>query len=433
MKVLIGMTEVAGYYSSLREGLRGIGVEADFLCVTNPFQYAVEPFPRHGWLLGLIEGARRRSVTAGSRGSFRRIRSATWKVGARLLLALLFAALVPRYDVFVFGFASQILPLHLDHLILRLLGKRVVCVFNGSDHRPPYLNGISAGMEGVFDAAQCAAETGAMKRMIWRIERFSDVIICHHLSAHLHEKRFIPYLLLGFARSIEVRETTGIPSEDGGSVRILHAPSRPLVKGTERIRKAVQRLEDEGLAIDYREISRRPHAEVLEEIARCDFVVDELFSDARMAGLATEAAFYGKPSVVCGYASDELMSIPGAYLPSDFPPVCFGPPESVEQLIRRLVVDPEYRLGLGRRARDFVRSRWTPREVAVRFLRILRGDIPRSWWFEPGDVRYLHGFGFDEVRLKEVLRALMALGGTKKLRLTDKPELERRIREFACA
>ena len=41
---------------------------------------------------------------------------------------------------------------------------------------------------------------------------------------------------------------------------------------------------------------------ILAELARCDFVIDQLYSDYPLPGLATEAAWFGKPTVVGGYA-----------------------------------------------------------------------------------------------------------------------------------
>ena len=50
--------------------------------------------------------------------------------------------------------------------------------------------------------------------------------------------------------------------------------------------------------------SGQPNSVVLEQLARCDFIIDQLYADFPMPGFATEAAWFGKPAVTAGYALD---------------------------------------------------------------------------------------------------------------------------------
>jgi len=51
-----------------------------------------------------------------------------------------------------------------------------------------------------------------------------------------------------------------------------------------------------------------PNHAVLEELGKCDFVIDQAFADYGMAGFATEAAWFGKTAVVGGYQSELWQS-----------------------------------------------------------------------------------------------------------------------------
>src|SRR3990170_1211052 len=64
------------------------------------------------------------------------------------------------------------------------------------------------------------------------------------------------------------------------------------------ILKFIKKMQLKGHSIELIEIIRKTNAEVLDELSRCDFIIDELYSDAAMAGFATEAAFFGKPAIV---------------------------------------------------------------------------------------------------------------------------------------
>jgi len=216
----------------------------------------------------------------------------------------------------------------------------------------------------------------------------------------------------------------------GAPVRVLHAPSLSAVKGTDRIRTAIRCLVDKGLSITYVEISGRPNAEVLDELRRCDIVVDELFSDVRMAGLASEAAMFAKPVIVAGYATDAAMRLPGIFEVEDFPPVLYCRPEDIEGAIERLVLDIEARRSLGLRARHYIEAHWQAEHVATQFLRLVREDGPAVPRVDPGMLRYFHGFGLDERVLASALRTYIDTWGMEALQLGDKPELLAAVSSF---
>jgi hypothetical protein len=108
-------------------------------------------------------------------------------------------------------------------------------------------------------------------------------------------------------------------------------------------------------------------------------------------------------------------------------------PSEFEGAAERLVTSPELRERLGREARDFVFSHCGPAAVAERFMRVVRGDIPDEWMYDPSDVRYTHGWGLSEGELREVIAAVIGQGGAAALQVADKPELERRLLELAAA
>ena len=321
--MFIGLTEVAGYFTNLAKGLRELGIETTFVDLySHPFEYS-EGVDDADRLVALHRTlSRRRQSAAGGRGL-----SALWWASLQktCVLAILVRAAL-SCDVFIFSSDTTFMR-YLDLPVLRRLGKRIIFVFTGSDHRPAYMNGASVGSLDERSIAQCVALAREIKAKVRTIERHAHVVVGHHLCAHFHERAFVPVQLLGFPFTTTRRTRSAAGTE--GAVRIVHAPSKPKYKGTAEIRLAIERLRAKGHAIDFVELVNVPNDVVLDELARCDFVVDELYSDTRMAGLATEAAFLGKPTVVGGYARDEDLAIEGIYPPSTFPPVQFCHPDRI--------------------------------------------------------------------------------------------------------
>ncbi len=168
--------------------------------------------------------------------------------------------------------------------------------------------------------------------------------------------------------------------------------------------QAISNLKNKGYNIELVLIHGKPNRDVLEEIARCDFVVDQVYSDTPMAGFATEAAWFGKPAVVGGYGFAYLKRfVPEAMWPPSF--TCH--PDAIEQAIEHLITNPEAQVRLGKAAQQFVREKWSAEEVARRYLRLIEGDIPDEWWLDPREVVYLEGSGQSTERSKEIIRAIV--------------------------
>jgi glycosyltransferase involved in cell wall biosynthesis len=422
--VLLGPVEIAGYHGALRTGLRELGVHATlYTADPHPFGYPGDPEAERVPVVRWTQALRRRYAAAAARGS--QVRK-LWMLLVVALQPLVLAWAVLRFDAFVFSFGSSItLFPRLEFGLLRLLRRRIVCVFHGSDTRPPYLDGFLMRRETGLGVPECAALAVKNKARAALADRFADCIVENPASAHFHERPCVNGLLLGLP--VPLREAAPA-AKAGGPVRVLHSPSSPESKGTAHIVAAVDRLRERGLDVELVLVTGKPHAVVLEELARCDFVVDQIYSDTPMAGFAAEAASFGRPAVVAGYAEEVFAR----WVPAEArAPTVYVRPEEVEAAIERLVVDAGLRRELGARARAFVRERCTPRAVAARYLRMLEGTVPAEWMFDPREIRYLHGCGIPESRARELVGAVVALAGPGGLLLSDKPELERRMLAFA--
>ena len=344
-----------------------------------------------------------------------------------MLLGLLLYSIF-YYNVFIFGFKTCFFPFFrfIDLRVLRLLGKKIIFVFHGSDSRPPFIDGVILSSRKSRNCELLARTTRSQKRDIKMVERYADVLVDHPLAAHFHEREFVKYLSIGIPSPPNGRLLERMDAE--GKVRILHCPSDINAKGTVEIRKAVAFLKRKGYMVDYVEISGKPNAIVHEALRACDFVVDQVYSDTPMPTFVAEAAIYGRPAVVSGYCGNLIKGFLGTDV---IPPSHFCRPEELEDAIETLIVNGDYRRELGEKAYNFVVSKWGPNVVAERFLKLIANDISDVWLYNPRDIRYLNGACISEEKCRKAVKSLIEFGGVASLQLRDKPELERLFIDFA--
>jgi hypothetical protein len=422
-RIFIGLTEIAGFYGNLAAGFRAIGVQVTFVDLgRHPFEYA--PGDQR-WIVRLARWTSRRRLDA--KGGF-----VGWIVLWMLIhcaaLAALFVWAVSTHDAFIFGFRTSFFRLR-ELAMLRWLGKKVIFVFNGSDARPPYIDGADMDPARVLSIDGCIRLAQAKKRQIKKVERWSTVVISHALYLHFFERATAGFQVVGLAQPLLADYPVEAPEPPEPPIRILHSPSNPTVKGSELIRAAADRLVAEGIPLELIEIRNMPNRMVLEQLRTCHFVVDQIYSDGPMLGFAAEAALYGKPAVVGSYGWDELRRL----MPEgSLAPVEECHPDGIEAAMRRLATDAGHRRALGLAARRFVEG-WAGEEVARRYLRLLAGERPSEWFCDPSEVRYLQGVGLSEQRAREIVAAVIRDGGIGALQITDKPELEAAFLHFVSA
>ena len=411
-KIALGPGEFAGFFAGLKHGFDDIGVRSEhYLLFPNVYGYSSPSHYLSSPLARALEIRRR------GPGLLRPFAHA-----CTLLIRILIAFHAVRTcDIFIFPGQSSFFRFH-ELPLLRLLGKTVIVIFFGSDARPPFFSGRHLDDEGeTIDSARALVETEAMKRRIRRVERYADWIINHTGTDQLFSREYIRFSEIGLP--VQVTESAAPPTT-GRAIRIVHAPSRPLAKGSAVFRDAVDELRAEGHAIDYIELTGVPNARVREELAACDFVLDELYSDLPMAMFATEAAAFGKPAVVGSYYVDEYDRDNAK---GDRPPTLFIHPDKAADAVRLMVEDGAYRAALGAKARDFVRDRWSTSSVASRLLYIAQGSAPAEWKARPHDHSYIWGWGLSAQGWRRQVGDYVAHNGWDALMLSHRPRIVEQI------
>jgi glycosyltransferase involved in cell wall biosynthesis len=423
-RVFIGPVEIAGIAEGLAHGLCKLGVDATVvLGGSHRFKYGRK---NTFWLIAFWQklGVARQSVSRA------KLLSKIFIVFVHSLwgwLVLLYS--LKRYDAFIFLYGQTITNSPLELWLLKKAKRKIIFAGVGSDTRPPYIDGglFPGGVDDELpDPSYLVGQTKRCKKKLKLQESYANYWVNSPAAAHFHERPFISWPALGIPRNFS--GTSPGNRVNSGPVRVLHSPSSPLTKGTPIILAAIERLKARGHEIDFVLIQDLPNDLVLQELQRCDFVVDQLYSDAPMAGFATEAAYFGKPAVVAGYFASYVSQCLKA---EDVPPSLFVLPEALESAIERLVINAAERFELGQKAKLFVQSRWNVEEVASRFACLLNDNVPDEWCLDPKDFCYLEGCGLHRERSRKLVKSVIDYAGVAALQLEDKPNFERAFREFA--
>jgi hypothetical protein len=419
LRILIGLTEISGYACNLRAGFAELGVQADLLDLQpEGFRFSDDVPPTR--LMRLLQRVSRARLVAAQGTPSRRLFT-----GAQcVLLPLALIQALRRYNTFVFLYDTSFLRQR-ELPLLKLLRKRVIYIFCGSDDRPTYLDGGLMAKEQNASLDACVASVRAKKRLIRRVERYADVVITNPSHGLLHERPFVSFPVVGIPRVVAPEQS---PRRRSGRLKIIHAPSHPVAKGTAVVRATLDRLRESGYDFDYEIVQGVSNAELRERLRNCDFVVDQVWGDTPMDGLVADAALCGKPAVIGGYGWEESRRLlpDGALPPSE---TCH--PDELEQAIVRLLADADHRQELGERARRFVAERWQAATVAQRLLRLLEGPAPPEWVHDPAELRYVLGWGQPADRSERLVRAIVDGRGVAALGLGDKPQVEEAVLALA--
>jgi len=291
---------------------------------------------------------------------------------ARAWLVRLFVFLkaLVKCDTFIFLFGTSFLPGYWDYPILKMCGKRIVCVFLGGEvcywyayQQEVRLLGLECELKPFIEYRRSGrADFFTSKiRVVRAAERFADLILSHPTMGQLQTRPYmrtsIPIDLSQYRFHIPDRE---VPL-------VLHAPSDRGAKGTSYVLAAVDQLKKEGIPFEFRLIEGMPNDQLRVLLAEADIVVDQLFSYA-IATLALESLATG--NVVLSRYSPSF-----AHIPAECPVVNVSIYTLTDQL-RRVILDRHMRRRLAYAGREYVEKYHSHVRVVQQILA----------WLEPAGI-----------------------------------------------
>ncbi len=415
--IFIGPNEIAGQYRNLTIALRNDGVQCDYYTFyNNRFSY--------GGDLGddSIPALMRKINTFGkARGFIFRVFSIFFFEVLRLIF---FIKCLVKYDIFLFGYGVSLLRYNVDIPLLKFFKKRVVAnLSHGSDMTPAYLDGALLNELGEMPSVTSQVRmVRAQKRYISIFEKYADLIIGSPLSSsYFSSKPFIDIISIGRLCQAQFFNFSNKSIKKSNKIKIIHIPSHAPGKGTDFIRRVIEKTSSHFDNFEYVELSGLPNEEILLELASADLLIDQVYSDLPLSGLGMEAFVCGVPVLISGYGLNDLKK---KYPEEMFPPIHACLPENLESSLKYLLLNKSLLSELGVRSRKFTIEQWSPQLVVDRYKKLIFGDeIPKRWWHNPQDFLYLYGYGLSKKSSAHNIEKILKEYGRDGLFLTNRPDL----------
>ncbi len=263
-----------------------------------------------------------------------------------------------EYNTFHFYFGVTLLPFNLDLPILKLLGKKIIMSYCGSDvrlfeierRRNPYISLLETGRN--------KPENDGKKklRMLWHnfwVDKFTAGEIIYKSVLRMIPKRKVDDSMFVSVDGVDTSEIT--PKYASKKIpKIVHAPTDEDLKGTKYLEKTLENLKEKGLSFEYMKINDRDHDEAMKDYRTADIIVDQLLIGG-MGKFSVEAMALGKPVVV--YLNEDIAS----ELPDV--PIVNANIHNLDEVLTELIQCPKKRKKIGKRARKFVENHCEKRDL----------------------------------------------------------------------
>ena len=341
LRVLQGPTGQANQPETLARALRGLGHYAHSCSVANhPFGYAVT-YP-----IGVPPGPNVSNAIAN------------------------LTYLADRYDIFHFHTRSFLTrfgdglpyPGLLDMLWLKSLGKKVFFHFRGSEIRNKVIFDRLNPYHFRPDEVDALAVFTIPQKMKTELAQFVDAVCDGVFVTDEEIRQYVGQNSIIVPRAVDPTALGFTEPVDRAVPVIVHAPSRRGAKGTEHVIAAVERLRARGIKCELRLIEGMSHAEAVEEYRAADIILDQL----RLGWygvFSVEGMALGKP-VICYIRPDLWQDQNGAL------PLANANPDTVEDVLEELLLDPIKRRELGKRAHDFFLRTHSADKVALKLEKL---------------------------------------------------------------
>lgn len=265
---------------------------------------------------------------------------------------------IKEFNIFHFHGGATLLPRGLDLPILKFLNKKMVMHYWGSDIRQKSI----AVQKNRFVKVKIGDEAGIRKR-INHISKYVKLAIVADYELYEYIKNYFENVVI-IRQAIELQEYIPvIPPKRKRKIVIVHAPSDQVIKGTEYVLKAINRLE-RNYELDFLLVYGMPHYQARAIYRKADIAIDQLLVGT-YGVFAIEAMALGKP-VTC-YIREDLW---GTY-PKELPIISAHPDNLYEQL-KSLIENPDLRYDLGVRGRNYVEKYHDSLKIARQLIELYK-------------------------------------------------------------
>lgn len=302
---------------------------------------------------------------------------------------LSFIYLIRHFDIFHFFFDGGILartPLrHMEIQLLHCFGKKVVAMPYGAD-----VHDLQGMRNNVYKFGQlyhykspAIGNRKSIRRWIDYFSMHADFCLTSINFDSLYRWDILPVSYISIDTDQWNPPADHRHRHDGknGPVVIAHSPNHRIIKGTDYVIAAVDRLKSEGYEIEFHLLEKMKNAEVKKNLEQCDILVELLICGYGLSGL--EGLALGKP-VISNFQTD--MSVLRYYSYFDECPIVQASIDTIYEKLKWLVEHPAERAEIGKRSRSYAEKYHSSLSQQIMWDRIYR----QIWHGEDMDLMLLY-------------------------------------------
>lgn len=257
---------------------------------------------------------------------------------------------------------------------LKKRGRKVVCFFLGSDIRSHALllnyanqqnrDVISTYMNQVHPDCLSTQYDARMRLNAAAADKFADIIF----TAPVDQMSYIQKRTYGFFYTFPVEQILMQTNkfENMSPVRIVHAPSSPIIKGTPLVRAAVKALREEGYLFEYLELTGMKHELVMQELAKAHIVLNQFY--AFVPGVLGIEAMANCCAMMCSANPEVEDSLPAGVEQAWYRTEYW----QITDNLRYLLDNPDKIIFYAYNGRDFVKDNYTYEKANEQFMKIMK-------------------------------------------------------------
>ena len=194
----------------------------------------------------------------------------------------LLAKLANETDIFMYiWWTGFCIDREMDYKFLRKKKKKIVCMFVGSDIRSyllrmAYNEKLNLDTSANYLPSNNPSHEIRVKKVAELADQYADLIFNHPKDqiSYLKSKQIIsPYMIPDDYLQYDKSKFKNI-----SKIVSVHAPSRPIAKGTPMVRAAIKKLQIEGYDFTYVEFIDRSNKEVLKILEQSHIVLNEFYA-----------------------------------------------------------------------------------------------------------------------------------------------------------
>lgn len=267
-----------------------------------------------------------------------------------------------RYNIFHFYYGTTLFNKQKDLPFYRFFGKKVIMHYLGGDIQlyQTVIERYKLPLNHRFHAQASEHDRSIQQRINYEEQFINKQIVCSPAYSEFAPNAiFIPL-------AINIKKFRYHKIKNKNTIRIIHAPTDKVFKGTSIIEDGITKLINEGLPIEYKRLEKLSHNELLEEYQNCDIFIDQI-SIGWFGTAALEAMALGRPT--CAFIDPLYFS----YISKEYkPPIVNINADNITNKLRKLVYNFDLRKKISISGRKFIEDFHDSKIITHKLIKIYK-------------------------------------------------------------